>query len=164
MGGNKAMELALNLPLEFFGIFHAKTLKDEDMSTTWADEIEKKCLSSPEVGIGPYVEVAFYHKRSKSPLATDAVIFVPKKKRTTGVYLRRIFVSICKERFSSLILNKGNKKVPEEPVVGNPMNHQKGDLLGKRYVTHASLSLLFTSLMGKAASYFPPDAMKTLFS
>lgn len=40
----------LNLPLEFFGIFRAKTLKDEDMSTPWADEIEQKVLSSPEVG------------------------------------------------------------------------------------------------------------------
>lgn len=40
----------LNLPLEFFGIFRAKTLKDEDLSTPWADEIEQKVLSSPEVG------------------------------------------------------------------------------------------------------------------
>lgn len=40
----------LNLPLEFFGIFGAKTLKDEDFSTPWVDEIEQKVLSSPEVG------------------------------------------------------------------------------------------------------------------
>lgn len=38
------------------------------------------------------------------------------------------------------------------------------DLLGERYVTRPSLSLLFTSLMGKAASYFPPDDMRTLSS
>lgn len=38
------------------------------------------------------------------------------------------------------------------------------DLLGERYVTRPTLSLLFTSLMGKAASYFPPDDMKTLSS
>jgi Domain of unknown function (DUF4336) len=41
----------INLPLEFFGIFHAKYLKDEDDSTPWYDEIEQKVLSSPEVGI-----------------------------------------------------------------------------------------------------------------
>ena len=41
----------LNLPLEFFGIFRSKTLKDEDLSSPWADEIEQKVLSSPEVGI-----------------------------------------------------------------------------------------------------------------
>lgn len=38
------------------------------------------------------------------------------------------------------------------------------DLLGERYVTRPSLQLLFTSIMGKAASYFPPDDMKTLSS
>lgn len=38
------------------------------------------------------------------------------------------------------------------------------DLLGERYVTRPSLSLLFTSLLGKTASYFPPDDMRTLSS
>lgn len=38
------------------------------------------------------------------------------------------------------------------------------DLLGERYATRPSLSLLFTWLMGKAASYFPPDDMRTLSS
>ena len=40
----------LNLPLEFFGIFGSKTIKDDDISTPWAGEIEQKVLSSPEVG------------------------------------------------------------------------------------------------------------------
>lgn len=40
----------LNLPLEFFGIFRAKTLRDEDESTPWANEIEQKVLSLAEVG------------------------------------------------------------------------------------------------------------------
>ena len=43
----------INLPLEFFGIFRAKPLKDEDDATPWAAEIEQKVLSSPEVGIDP---------------------------------------------------------------------------------------------------------------
>lgn len=38
------------------------------------------------------------------------------------------------------------------------------DLLGERYMNRNSLSLFFTSLVGKAASYFPPDDMKTLSS
>lgn len=41
----------INLPLEFFGIFRAKSLKDEDEATPWAAEIKQKVLSSPEVGI-----------------------------------------------------------------------------------------------------------------
>ena len=41
----------LNLPLEFFGIFSAKVLRDDkDKSAPWADEIDQKILSSPEVG------------------------------------------------------------------------------------------------------------------
>ncbi|KAJ6683966.1 hypothetical protein OIU85_007640 [Salix viminalis] len=239
----------LNLPLEFFGIFRAKTLKDEDMSTPWADEIEQKVLSSPEVGIGPYVEVAFYHKRSRSLLVTDAVIFVARK--PPECIGKESLLASAKNGLAVKILSKG-KEVPQEPVVDNQMSRQKGwermvlqilflgpsnllepnasfaqmsqklivspivktlvfskvpekvrdwidsivrdwkfkriipahfaapinagrseflaafafldELLGERYVTRPSLSLLFVSIMGKAASYFPPDDMKTLSS
>lgn len=30
-------------------------------------------------GIGPYIEVAFYHKKSRTLLVTDAVVSVPEK-------------------------------------------------------------------------------------
>ncbi|PIA39569.1 hypothetical protein AQUCO_02600191v1 [Aquilegia coerulea] len=239
----------VNLPLEFFGIFRAKTLKDEDLATPWADEIEQKVLSSPEVGIGPYVEVAFYHKRSRTLLVTDAVIFVPRQ--PPECISKESLLSSAKNGLAVRILSKG-KEVPDEPVIDNKMNLQKGwermvlqilflgpsnlleptasfaqmsqklivspivktlvfskvpekvrdwidrittdwafkriipahfaapinanrsdlltafgfldDLLDERYVTRPSLSLLFTSIMGKAASYFPPDDMKTLSS
>nr|AJW87636.1 VG1a [Brassica oleracea var. italica] len=240
----------LNLPLEFFGIFRAKTIKDGDLSTPWADEIEQKVLSSPEVGIGPYVEVAFYHKRSRTLLVTDAVIFVPKKP-PSSISSESLLAS-AKNGLAVKILSKG-KQVPNDPVVDTPNTRQKGwermvlqilflgpsnllepnasfaqmsqklivspivktlvfskvpekvrdwideiasdwrfkriipahfeapinagrseflaafgfldDLLGERYVNRPpSLSVLFTSLMGKAASYFPPDDMRTLSS
>ncbi|TYK00636.1 T4P13.26 protein isoform 1 [Cucumis melo var. makuwa] len=239
----------LNLPLEFLGIFGAKTLKDEDLSAPWADEIEQKVLSSPEVGIGPYVEVAFYHKRSKTLLVTDAVIFVPRQ--PPECISKESLLASAKNGLAVKLLSKG-KEVPEEPVVDNKINRQKGwermvlqilflgpsnllepnasfaqmsqklivspivktlvfskvpekvrdwidrivrdwkfkriipahfaapvnasssdfltafgfldDLLGERYVNRPSLSILFASLMGKAASYFPPDDMKTLSS
>jgi hypothetical protein len=38
------------------------------------------------------------------------------------------------------------------------------EFLGDRYDTWPSLSLLFSSIKGKAASYFPPDDMITLSS
>ncbi|KAG6656973.1 uncharacterized protein LOC122307254 isoform X1 [Carya illinoinensis] len=239
----------LNLPLEFFGIFRAKTLKDENFSTPWADEIEHKILSSPEVGIGPYVEVAFYHKRSRTLLVTDAVIFVPRQ--PPECISKQSLLASAKNGLAVKLLSKG-KEVPEEPVVDNKMNRQKGwermvlqilflgpsnllepnasfaqmsqklivspivktlvfskvpekvrdwidgiardwrfkriipahfaapvnagrsdflaafafldDLLGDRFMNRNPLSLFFTSLMGKAASYFPPDDMKTLSS
>ncbi|XAR71282.1 hypothetical protein NMG60_11028472 [Bertholletia excelsa] len=239
----------LNLPLEFFGIFRSRTLKDGDLSTPWADEVEQKVLSSPEVGIGPYVEVAFYHKRSRTLLVTDAVIYVPKQ--PPACISKESLLESAKNGLAVKILSKG-KEVPQEPIVDNKMNRQKGwermvlqilflgpsnllepnasfaqvsqklivspivktlvfskvpekvrdwidsiakewrfkriipahfaapinasgsdflaafafldELLGERYVTRPSLSLLFTSLLGKAASYFPPDDMRTLSS
>lgn len=38
------------------------------------------------------------------------------------------------------------------------------DLLDDRSIRRPSISLIFASIMGKAASYFPPDDMKTLSS
>ncbi|XP_024015489.1 uncharacterized protein LOC18023569 isoform X2 [Eutrema salsugineum] len=113
----------LNLPLEFFGIFRAKIIKDGDLSTPWAEEIEQKVLSSPEVGIGPYVEVAFYHKRSRTLLVTDAVIFVPKKPPSS--ISNESLLASAKNGLAVKILSKG-KQVPNDPVVDNPNTRQKG--------------------------------------
>lgn len=38
------------------------------------------------------------------------------------------------------------------------------ELLGERYINRPSLSAVFASFLGKAASYLPPDDMKTLSS
>ncbi|KAJ7557715.1 hypothetical protein O6H91_04G006600 [Diphasiastrum complanatum] len=113
----------LNLPLEFFGIFFAKILRDDDISTPWEDEIEQKVLSSPEVGIGPYVEVAFYHKRSRTLLVTDAVIYVPEK--PPAVVGKEVLLAAAKNGLAVKLLSKG-KEVPNDPVVDNVKNRQKG--------------------------------------
>ncbi|CAN1322547.1 hypothetical protein LINPERPRIM_LOCUS32428 [Linum perenne] len=234
----------------FVGPFSRKTLVDEDSSTPWADDIEQKVLSAPEVGLGPYVEVAFYHKRSRSLLVTDAVIFVPRN--PPECIDKDSLLASARNGLAVKILSKG-KEVPEGPVVDNPMTRQKGwermvlqilflgpsnllepkasfaqmsqklivspiiktlvfskvpekvrdwidsiardwrfkriipahfaapvnvsrseflaafgfldDLLGERYGSRwPSLSLVFGSILGKAASYFPADDMKTLSS
>nr|XP_043632065.1 uncharacterized protein LOC122603430 isoform X2 [Erigeron canadensis] len=113
----------LNLPLEFFGIFRAKTLEHEDLLTPWAAEIEQKVLSSPEVGIGPYVEVAFYHKSSKTLLVTDAVIYVPKQ--PPECISNDSLLASAKNGLAVKLLSKG-KEVPQEPVIDNTINRQKG--------------------------------------
>nr|CAB3461002.1 unnamed protein product [Digitaria exilis] len=182
----------INLPLEFFGIFRAKPLQDEDDATPWATEIEQKVLSSPEVGIGPYVEVAFYHKPSKTLLVTDAVIFVPRQ--PPECISKESLLASAKNGLAVKILSKG-KEVPDEPVVRDwvdriaadwrfrriipchfaaPINASRSDFLAAfafldeflpdRPAAAPGLSLLFASFMGKAASYFPPDDMKTLSS
>ncbi|KAG6473103.1 hypothetical protein ZIOFF_067010 [Zingiber officinale] len=113
----------INLPLEFFGIFRARALEDEDDSTPWADEIEQKVFSSPEVGIGPYVEVAFYHGRSRTLLVADAVIFVPRQ--PPECISKESLLASAKNGLAVKILSKG-KEVPNEPVVDNKLNRQKG--------------------------------------
>lgn len=74
-------------------------------------------------GIGPYVEVAFYHKRSRTLLVTDAVIFVPRK--PPQCISKESLLASAKNGLAVKLLSKG-KEVPQEPVVDNPMNRQKG--------------------------------------
>lgn len=239
----------LNLPLEFFGIFRASPLVHQDQTTPWADEIQQKILTAPEVGIGPYVEVAFYHTPSRTLLVTDAVIYVPRK--PPECISTDSLLGSAKNGLAVKLLSKG-KDVREEPVDDNKLNRQKGwermvlqilflgpsnllnptasfdqmsqklivspiiktlvfnkvpekvrdwvdditkdwkfkriipahfaapinanrsdfmatfsfldELLGENTNTRPSISLLFASIMRKAADYFPQDDMKTLSS
>ena len=66
----------INLPAQFFGIFPTGVLRSNADDTPWAGEIEQKVFES-SVGIGPYIECAFFHKRTRTLLVTDAVISVP---------------------------------------------------------------------------------------
>lgn len=74
-------------------------------------------------GIGPYVEVAFYHKRSRTLLVTDAVIFVPRQ--PPECISKESLLASAKNGLAVKILSKG-KEVPKEPVVDNKLNRQKG--------------------------------------
>jgi hypothetical protein len=73
----------INLPVQFFGIFPAGRLTKEaadpasEKAVPWLDEIDHKPFAS-SVGIGPYSEVAFFHKKSRALLVTDAVVQVPR--------------------------------------------------------------------------------------
>lgn len=40
----------LNLPPQFFGIFAAGELVNDDIDTPWGDEIEQKLLLPPPIG------------------------------------------------------------------------------------------------------------------
>lgn len=74
-------------------------------------------------GIGPYVEVAFYHKRSRTLLVTDAVIFVPKQ--PPECISKESLLASAKNGLAVRLLSRG-REVPEEPVIDNKMNLQKG--------------------------------------
>ncbi|KAL3157286.1 hypothetical protein ABBQ38_001518 [Trebouxia sp. C0009 RCD-2024] len=72
----------LPLPVQFFGIFPTGgTITEDDQELPWSDEIEHKifisAIGGASAGVGPYVEVVFLHKQSKTLIVTDAVVCVP---------------------------------------------------------------------------------------
>mmetsp|Transcript_69693 Transcript_69693/g.154215 ORF Transcript_69693/g.154215 Transcript_69693/m.154215 type:complete len:482 (-) Transcript_69693:45-1490(-) len=71
----------IDLPSAFFGIFSAGELKDRDTETPWAAEIEQR-LFRPRDRLGfsySATECAFFHKRSKTLICTDAMVYVPEE-------------------------------------------------------------------------------------
>lgn len=86
----------INLPVQFFGIFPTGVL-DNNSSTPWAGELEHKVFLS-SVGIGPYIEAAFFHKATKTLLVTDAVISVPSNPPEVGSERRRAPVAALRRR------------------------------------------------------------------
>ncbi|ACK64180.1 conserved hypothetical protein [Rippkaea orientalis PCC 8801] len=69
----------LNLPLSWLGLPWGRTqiLPLETHQTPFADEFDYRILGPINLGVGPFVEVAFFHKRSQTLLVTDSVISVP---------------------------------------------------------------------------------------
>lgn len=74
-------------------------------------------------GIGPYVEVAFYHKPLRTLLVTDAVIFVPEK--PPEVVSKEALLDAAKNGLAVKLLSKG-KEVPDDPVVDDERTRQRG--------------------------------------
>eukprot|EP00435_Cladocopium_sp_Y103_P056870 s640_g19.t1 len=68
----------LDLPSAFYGIF-ATELKDGE-DTPWSAEIDKKLLCPKDrLGLGySAAECAFFHRRSKTLICTDALVYVPE--------------------------------------------------------------------------------------
>ena len=74
------------LPLSFLGLGFRRldgTLTDEASDFPFADEFDLALLEAP-LGIGPYVECAFYHKRSRTMLLVDAAVCVPNSPPTVA--------------------------------------------------------------------------------
>ena len=67
-------------------------------------------------GIGPYVEVAFYHKISRTLLVTDAIIYVPKQPLET--INKEALLAAAKNGLAVRLLSKW-KNVPNVAIVDN---------------------------------------------
>ncbi len=76
-------------------------------------------------GIGPYVEVAFFHKKSKTLLVTDAVIYVPDN--PPEVVGRESLLAAAKNGLAVRILSAG-KEIPDDPIIDNEVTRQRGSV------------------------------------
>lgn len=121
----------INLPPQLFGIFPKGILKNDDKETPWADEIEQKVLVS-SVGIGPYIEVAFFHRKTKTLLVTDAVISVPSQ--PPSLVDDGNLIDAAKSNFFVKVLagEKANEPVNGVPLQPDTLTPQVRDLGWKR--------------------------------
>jgi hypothetical protein len=70
----------LNLPLSWLGFPASRTqvLPSDSGQTPFAEEFDYAILGPISLKLGSFVEVAFYHKPSRTLLATDLVVAVPE--------------------------------------------------------------------------------------
>ncbi|KAJ9529414.1 hypothetical protein QJQ45_013718, partial [Haematococcus lacustris] len=123
----------LNLPPQFFGIFPAGELKSDDPDTPWADEIEQKVFLPPSIGVGDFVrfcEVAFFHKRSRTLLVTDAVLYVDQQ--PPDIIPVPSLLELARDNLLARFVAGGRtaQEVKEiarpEPVEDTPANRRRG--------------------------------------
>lgn len=76
------------------------------------------------------MEVAFFHKKSKTLLVTDAVIYVPEK--PPEVVGKEALLDAAKNGLAVKILSAG-KEVPNDPIVDDSATRQRGTILQGLY-------------------------------
>ncbi|MDJ0601924.1 MAG: DUF4336 domain-containing protein [Crocosphaera sp.] len=69
----------INLPLSWLGFPPKRTQKLplDSYQSPFADEFDYAILGPLDLGLGPFEEVGFYHKRSHTLLLTDSIISIP---------------------------------------------------------------------------------------
>jgi len=50
---------------------------------------------SSKIGLAPYCEVAFYHKKAKLLMVTDAVVYIPEDPPEVAPYLPNAYADFC---------------------------------------------------------------------
>jgi hypothetical protein len=69
----------INLPLSWLGfpMKRVQVLPADSSQTPFADEFDYARLGPIQLGLGPFAEVAFFHRASRSLLVTDTVVSLP---------------------------------------------------------------------------------------
>jgi hypothetical protein len=71
----------VNLPLSWLGFPPGRThiLPEDPQKAPFYDEFDYAQLGPIDLGLRPFAEVAFFHKRSRSLLLTDTIVSIPEK-------------------------------------------------------------------------------------
>lgn len=71
----------VNLPLTWLGFPRDRThvLPNDFRQTPFADEFEYAILGPIDLGLRPFAEVVFWHRRSRTLFVTDSVVSVPEE-------------------------------------------------------------------------------------
>ncbi len=71
----------VQLPLSWLGLPSGRTqmLPAQSSETPFGDEFDYAMLGPIALGVGPFAEVAFFHRATRSLLITDAIVSVPEK-------------------------------------------------------------------------------------
>lgn len=68
----------LNLPLSWLGLPPRRTtVLTSEAALPFADQLDMAILGPIRLGLGPFVEVAVYHRASRTVLLTDTIVSVP---------------------------------------------------------------------------------------
>ncbi len=70
----------VTLPLSWLGLPIGRTevLPEDSSKTPFGDEFDYEILGPIALGVGPFAEVAFFHRASRSLLITDSLVSVPE--------------------------------------------------------------------------------------
>lgn len=70
----------LNLPLSWLGLPRGRTqvLPEDSSQTPFAAEFDYALLGPINLGLGRFLEVAFYHRQSGTALVTDTLVSIPE--------------------------------------------------------------------------------------
>lgn len=71
----------IDLPLSWLGFPPERTevLPEDSSQTPFADEFDYEILGPIDLGLRPFSEVVFFHKRSRSLLVTDTIVSIPEE-------------------------------------------------------------------------------------
>ncbi|HEY9761193.1 MAG TPA: DUF4336 domain-containing protein [Trichocoleus sp.] len=71
----------LNLPLPWLGLPTNRTqvLPPESSTAPFADQFDYAVLGPIDLGLGPFVEVAFFHRSTRTLLVTDSIVSIPEE-------------------------------------------------------------------------------------